>query len=44
MTEAEIVEAMEELMADRTTFVIAHRPNTLRHCNVRLTVKEGRLT
>jgi ATP-binding cassette subfamily B protein len=42
-TEAAIVEAIELLMKGRTTFVIAHRPSTLRHCNVRLSVKEGRV-
>lgn len=43
-TEERIVEAMEDLMRGRTTFVIAHRPSTLRHCNVKLSVKEGRVT
>ena len=43
-TEDEIVEAMQELMRGRTTFVIAHRANTLSHCNVRFTIKEGRLS
>ena len=33
----------EELMEGRTTFVIVHRPSTLRHCNVQLKVKEGRM-
>ena len=43
-TEERIVLAMEELMRGRTTFIIAHRPSTLRHCDVQLSVKEGRLT
>ena len=42
-TEANIVEAVEQLMQGRTTFVIAHRPSTIQHCNVRLNLKEGRL-
>jgi hypothetical protein len=33
----------EELMEGRTTFVILHHPSTLRHCNVQLKVKEGRM-
>ncbi len=43
-TEDRIVLAMEALMQGRTTFIIAHRPSTLRHCDVQLAVKEGRLS
>jgi ATP-binding cassette subfamily B protein len=43
-TEERIVVAMEALMRGRTTFIIAHRESTLRHCDVQLSVKEGRLT
>jgi ATP-binding cassette subfamily B protein len=42
-TEASIVEALEQLMHGRTTFIIAHRVSTLRNCNVRLSFKDGRL-
>jgi ATP-binding cassette subfamily B protein len=42
-TEAAIVDAMERLMANRTVFLIAHRPTTLAHCNVRVEMKEGKL-
>jgi ATP-binding cassette, subfamily B, bacterial len=42
-TEAGILEAMERLMRDRTTFVIAHRPSTLSHCDTLLVIEEGRL-
>lgn len=40
-TEARIVEAMERLMAGRTTFMIAHRLSTLASCDVRLEVRDG---
>ena len=43
-TEALIMEAMERLMAGRTTFMIAHRLSTLEHCDVRLHLDQGRLT
>jgi len=42
-TESLIVEAMERLMSGRTTFMIAHRLSTLRHCDRLLRVEEGRL-
>jgi ATP-binding cassette subfamily B protein len=42
-TEGVILEAMERLMEGRTTFVIAHRLDTLRSCDVRLQIEEGRL-
>ena len=42
-TEAVIVDAMERLMADRTVFMIAHRPTTLERCNVRLELRDGSL-
>lgn len=42
-TEAAIIEAMERLMADRTTFMIAHRLTTLDICDVRLAMADGRL-
>jgi len=42
-TEAAIIEAMERLMAGRTTFIVAHRLATLRHCDVIYAVEDGRL-
>jgi len=42
-TEAEIIEAMQRLMADRTSFMIAHRLSTLDICEVRLEVEDGGL-
>ena len=43
-TEAVIIEAMERLMAGRTTFMIAHRLTTLDVCDMRLVMENGRLT
>jgi ATP-binding cassette subfamily B protein len=40
-TEAAIVDAMERLMENRTVFMIAHRPTTLAHCDVRLELHDG---
>ena len=42
-TEASILEATEALMKNRTTFMIAHRTNTLRSCDTILTLDGGRL-
>jgi ATP-binding cassette subfamily B protein len=42
-TERGILEAMERLMAGRTTFIIAHRLGTLTGCDVRLELEQGRL-
>jgi ATP-binding cassette subfamily B protein len=42
-TEALIVEAMDELVEGRTTFMIAHRLGTLDRCDVRVTIDRGRL-
>jgi ATP-binding cassette subfamily B protein len=42
-TEAVIMAAMERLMDNRTTFMIAHRLSTLDRCDMRLEVKEGRV-
>ncbi|HKU38882.1 MAG TPA: ABC transporter ATP-binding protein [Polyangiales bacterium] len=39
-----IMEALEQLMRGRTTFIIAHRLNTLAGCDVRLEVAGGRVT
>jgi ABC-type cobalamin/Fe3+-siderophores transport system ATPase subunit len=40
-TEAGIMAAMERLMQGRTTFMIAHRINTLRNCELLLRVEDG---
>lgn len=42
-TESQIMEAMENLMVGRTTFLITHRLDTLRSCNVILHLERGRL-
>jgi ATP-binding cassette subfamily B protein len=42
-TEAAIMEATERLMAGRTTFMIAHRLNTLKSCDLVLVLDQGRL-
>jgi ATP-binding cassette subfamily B protein len=40
-TEAAIVEAMEKLSRDRTTFIIAHRPSALKHCDRIVRIDKG---
>jgi ATP-binding cassette subfamily B protein len=42
-TEATIMEAMERLMAGRTTFMIAHRRSTLENCDLRLEIEAGQI-
>jgi ATP-binding cassette subfamily B protein len=42
-TEAAILEAMRRLMEGRTTFLIAHRLNTLEGCQIRLHIEQGQL-
>lgn len=42
-TEARIMQATEELMRGRTTFMIAHRLNTLKSCDLILVLEHGRL-
>ena len=42
-TEAVIMEAMERLMAGRTSFMIAHRLSTLEVCDVRLAIDKGQI-
>jgi ATP-binding cassette, subfamily B, bacterial len=42
-TETMIIEAMERLMRDRTTFMIAHRLTTLESCDLLLVIEDGRL-
>ena len=43
-TEAVILETIQELMKGKTTLMIAHRPSTLRNCNIILVLEEGRVT
>jgi ATP-binding cassette subfamily B protein len=43
-TEAAIMEALDRLMKNRTTFMIAHRTSTLASCNLVLELRDGRLT
>lgn len=40
-TEVEIQKAMYTMMKDKTSFVIAHRPSTIKNANLILVVKEG---
>lgn len=42
-TEGVILEAMERLIQGRTTFMIAHRLNTLERCDLRIQLEAGRL-
>ena len=42
-TEAAIIDAMERLMAGRTTFIVAHRLATLAHCDRVYAIQDGRL-
>lgn len=42
-TEESILKATERLMDGRTTFMIAHRLQTLRNCNLVLVLEDGRL-
>ena len=42
-TESEVMDAIERLMTGRTTFIIAHRLNTLAECDLRLQIGDGRV-
>jgi ATP-binding cassette subfamily B protein len=42
-TEGAIVQAMQRLMQGRTTFIIAHRLSTLKHCDLILKIEGGRV-
>ena len=42
-TEAAILDTIQELMKGRTTLMIAHRPSTLRDCNMILVLEDGRV-
>ena len=41
-TEAGIMESMERLMEGRSTFLITHRMDTLKNCDILLVIEEGR--
>ena len=43
-TETSILEAMERLMQDRTSFLISHRLNAIRNCELLLRVDRGGLS
>jgi ATP-binding cassette, subfamily B, bacterial len=43
-TEAAILDTVQELMKGRTTLMIAHRPSTLRDCNMILVLEDGRVS
>jgi ATP-binding cassette, subfamily B, bacterial len=42
-TEADLLASMQEVMSGRTAFVIAHRLNTIRNCDVLLVMEKGKL-
>jgi ATP-binding cassette subfamily B protein len=42
-TEAEILRALDDLMRGRTTLMIAHRLDTLAHCDSRIELVDGRV-
>ena len=42
-TERAILHTIQDLMKGRTTLMIAHRPSTLRNCNMILVLEDGRL-
>ena len=43
MTERLVQDALERLMANRTTFAIAHRLSTIRHADLILVMDSGRI-
>lgn len=43
-TESEVLETIRRLAKGRTTLMIAHRPSTLRDCNIILTIEDGRVS
>jgi ATP-binding cassette, subfamily B, bacterial len=42
-TEAAIIDSLDRLITGRTSFIIAHRPSTIRHCDQIIHVEDGRL-
>ena len=43
MTELHIQEALEKLMEDRTSFIIAHRLNTIRKVDYVIVLNQGKI-
>jgi ATP-binding cassette, subfamily B, bacterial len=43
-TESAILDTIQDLMRGRTTLMIAHRPSTLRDCNLLLVLEDGRVS
>jgi ATP-binding cassette subfamily B protein len=43
-TERNLLEALKRLMANRTTFIIAHRLSTVRHANKIIVLEDGRIS
>jgi ATP-binding cassette, subfamily B, bacterial len=43
-TESAILDTIQDLMRGRTTLMIAHRPSTLRDCNLILVLEDGRVS
>src|SRR5262249_22953211 len=41
-TEAAIIESLDRLITGRTSFIIAHRPSTIRHCDQIIHIESGR--
>src|SRR5205085_3068201 len=41
--EAAIIESLDRLIAGRTSLIIAHRPSTIRHCDLIIHIEGGRL-
>jgi ATP-binding cassette subfamily B protein len=42
-TEMAIIESLGRLIVGRTSFIIAHRPSTIRHCDVVIHIDRGRI-
>jgi ATP-binding cassette, subfamily B, bacterial len=42
-TEAAIIESLDRLITARTSFIISHRPSTIRHCDQIIRIEGGRL-
>ena len=42
-TEAAIIDSLDRLITARTSFIIAHRPSTIRHCDQIIHIEGGRL-
>lgn len=42
-TEESIIESLDRLITGRTSFIIAHRPSTIRHCHLIVQIEGGRI-